>query len=185
MLLQELIDRVSVAVNSEAIGKEICNRLQIKAPKTKEEARQVLKTLRPDLNSEIEKRLKTALGNYDHGECGIELAEKINGVIDILQAMANGLSIETPKDKMGSELMSKVTLEALILSLNGINAAKDFEKQYDLMVETFSKIQQPNAHTGSSFDDFLIKEGVENEVQAGAVKKTQETVRKRIRLKKR
>lgn len=48
------------------------------------------------------------------------------------------------------------------------------------------KIRQglKNKFTGSSFEDFLIEEELEEEVQQKAVEKTKRIVRKRIRLKK-
>ena len=54
------------------------------------------------------------------------------------------------------------------------------------MKALMEKIRQglKNKFTGSSFDDFLIKEGLDQIVNEKAVKKTQQVVRKRIRIKK-
>lgn len=54
------------------------------------------------------------------------------------------------------------------------------------MKALMEKIRQglKNKFTGSSFDDFLIEEGLDQIVNEKAVKKTQQVVRKRIRIKK-
>ena len=134
VILQDLIDRVSEAVNSDSVGVEICNRIKARTPLNKEQASLILDSFDLTLNKEITDRIVLSLSHYDHGECGIELADSINGIASVLQAFVNGQSLERVRTRVDAEVMSKITLEALALALKGVGPAKDFKKSYDLMV---------------------------------------------------
>jgi hypothetical protein len=62
-------------------------------PKSADEVRAILTWLNPDLNEKIAHVFKSKMANYDHGECGIEIGNGLNGVV-------NGATLTT--DRFGN-----------------------------------------------------------------------------------
>lgn len=126
-----------------------------------------------EMQDKIRSRFRSVLANYDHGSCGEEIAERLNGCGEVLKKFSKKEPLEQAKKFMGSDLLDKVTLEAMILGLKSIESAKDFEKNYDLMVNTAQRL---------SYEENLGSETLQKQEPESPIKIS--FVRKRIRLKK-
>lgn len=86
--------RIDHAVTDEQVGAEIAARLEVSStPADDTEAQAILDLLDPTKNSAIEERLIVALAGDGNGAAGREMAKKLNGMISVLQAKADGTEI--------------------------------------------------------------------------------------------
>lgn len=122
-------------MGSEELGNEVMTRMTLlsEPPKNMDRVDLILINTYSVLNDQITQVLKSRMANYDHGECGLEISQGLNGVIDYLEAVAKGV----PADPaiMG-EKMDKIAFEALILALSSNEAAKEFRNAYDKMFDS-------------------------------------------------
>lgn len=92
MLSNDTAFRLDHAVTSEKVGDEIAARLINTTPANASEAQDILDVL--DLSAKMEadiaERLFVGLAGDANGRAGRELAQKINGMVDVLKAQANG-----------------------------------------------------------------------------------------------
>lgn len=86
--------RLDHAVTDEKIGEEIAARVEVSSTPADDTAAQaILDILDPAKNADIAERLFVALAGDGNGAAGRELAQKINGMIAVLQAKADGTEI--------------------------------------------------------------------------------------------
>ena len=90
MLSKDTEFRLDHAVTDEKIGDEISARLISSTPADAAEAQAILDILDVSKNKEISSRLFTALSGDGNGAAGKEIAQKINGMVAVLEAQANG-----------------------------------------------------------------------------------------------
>lgn len=85
--------KLAHAVTSEDVANEIALRLAVSsAPINAAAAQAILDTLdvSPAMNAAIEERLRNGLAGDNDGAAGQELADKLNGMVVVLQAQADG-----------------------------------------------------------------------------------------------
>lgn len=90
MLSKNTEYRLDHAVTDDKIGDEISARLISATPADAAEAQAVLDLLDERRNKAIEERLIVALAGDRQGAAGRELAKKINGMVAVLKAQADG-----------------------------------------------------------------------------------------------
>jgi hypothetical protein len=91
MLTKDTEFRLAHAVTDADVADEIAARLDVSvAPATEQDAQAILALLDQSRSKSIEERLIIALAGDDRGAAGRELAKKINGMIAVLKAKADG-----------------------------------------------------------------------------------------------
>jgi len=111
MLNRDTEFRLDHAVTDDKIGDEIAARVEVSStPADDTEAQAILDLLDPSLNSAIEERLVGGLAGDDRGAAGRELAQKINGMVSVLQAKANGTEIAAEAAEAVLDLTADITL---------------------------------------------------------------------------
>jgi hypothetical protein len=92
MISRDTEFRLIQTVTSQKIGEEIAARLAVSVtPSTADDAQDILDILDPRSNKSIAERLNEDLSGDGDGSAGTELARKINGMVKVLQAKANGI----------------------------------------------------------------------------------------------
>lgn len=92
MLSQDTAYRLDHAVTDDKVGDEIAARLISETPADASEAQDILDILDTSkkMNDSIAERLFTALAGDANGRAGREIVQKINGMVAVLQAQADG-----------------------------------------------------------------------------------------------
>ena len=93
MLSKDTDFRLTHAVTDEKIADEIGARLIDTTPANESAAQSVLALLDKKQNKSIEERLKIALAGDRAGAAGAELAKKLNGMVAVIEALADGKEI--------------------------------------------------------------------------------------------
>ncbi len=96
MLSNDTANRLDHAVTDDKVGDEIAARLISETPADASEAQEVLDILDTSakMNAAIAERLYTGLAGDAEGRAGREIARKINGMVAVLQAQADGDEVE-------------------------------------------------------------------------------------------
>ena len=115
MLSQDTSFRLDHAVTDERVGDEIAARLISDTPANASEAQDILDVL--DVSSKmaasIAERLYEGLAGDAEGRAGRELARKINGMVTVLQAQADGLEIPAAAAVATLDLTADITLTSV------------------------------------------------------------------------
>jgi len=90
MISDNTLFRLEHAVTDKALAQEISARLGTGAPADASEAQEALDLLSEAKNASLLERMVTALAGDGRGAAGRELAGKLNGMIDVLKAQADG-----------------------------------------------------------------------------------------------
>ncbi len=139
-LSQDTIFKLGVMLDNEVLRDEIVSRLTCfgEPIRTMEQANAIGETTFAQFDDKITQVFKTKMANYDHGECGLEIAKGLNGCLKVLEQAKAG---QTPNiQELMGEKMDKVAFEALILALASNQAAKEFRKAYDKMFDSLVNI---------------------------------------------
>ena len=89
MLSKDTEFRLDHAVTDEKIGEEIAARVEVSStPADKAAAQAILNVLDESKSDSIDERMKVALAG--DGSKGEEIAKKVNGMVEVLKAKANG-----------------------------------------------------------------------------------------------
>lgn len=142
MLSKETCKKITTMIQDEAVAQEVFARLnQLQTtPKSIDEIRSILTWLNPGLNEKIANVFKIKMANYDHGECGIEIANGLNGVLLVLQAAIEGKDLQNLKKNLDGD-MDRVSFEALSIAIASIDCARNFEVVYNKMINSVCAIE--------------------------------------------
>lgn len=112
MLSQDTAYRLDHAVTDEKVGDEIAARLIDTAPANAGEAQDILDILdlSAKMKSDIAERLYVGLAGDADGRAGKELAKKINGMVDVLKAQADGDEVAAVAATATLNLTADITL---------------------------------------------------------------------------
>jgi len=162
MLSKDLDLRLTYAVTDEKIADEIGARLIDTAPADEAEALAILALLNSSYDSAIEERMIIALAGDGAGAAGREVANKINGLMAVLEKFAelDALPPADPEEpeteeaieaaeaalasaKMAANAgvkMSASTKYSLIHALADEKAALEFEEAYNAMDDVIDSL---------------------------------------------
>lgn len=141
MLSKETRKKIKVMVQDERLGDEIILRMSLlqQTPKRKSQVVRILGQFDTELSDQIMRTLKTKMANYDHGECGNEIANGLNGVVEVLQAALKDQDLTSHKNNLDGE-MDKISFEALAIAIGSIDCAKNFRVVYNNMIKSVCAI---------------------------------------------
>lgn len=141
MIKVETQFRLEHALTSSQAADEMTLRLMVgTTPTTPAQAAEILALLDPTKDALLSERLFVGLAGDGNGAAGREMAQKMTGMIAVLQARAADAPVAGAKAKMGDEPMSDKTFEALVHALTDRAAAEDLRESYDAMVSAIQGI---------------------------------------------
>jgi len=137
MLSKETRKKIKLMVQDESLGNEIVLRMSLlqKTPHTTNVVKNILDQIDENLSDKIMQVFKSKMANYDHGESGNEIANGLNGVVDVLRAALEGKNLQPYKDRLDGE-MDKISFEALSIAIASIDCAKNFMAVYNKMINS-------------------------------------------------
>lgn len=107
--------RLDHAIAEDQLGDEVAARLVVDStPGDAAAAQAILALLDDSKSSEITEWLTVGLAGDAEGESGRELSQKINGMIGVLQAKANGTEIAAQAAQAVLNLTADITLESAV-----------------------------------------------------------------------
>jgi hypothetical protein len=113
-LSQDTEFRIDHAVTDDKIGDEIAARIEVSStPADDTEAQAILNLLNSSRNAAILERLFVALAGDNDGAAGKELAKKINGMVAVLQAKADGTEIAAVAATATLDLTTDIVLTSV------------------------------------------------------------------------
>lgn len=157
MLSSNTSYRLDHAVTDEKVGDEIAARLISETPANAGEAQDILDILDTSskMKNEIANRLYTALAGDADGRAGREIAQKINGMVVVLQAQADGNEVPHYGAFSGlvAGLTTSVSIKADVAGAAGnITLTADSIKDVDTLISDWNGANPANTVTLLSGD---------------------------------
>jgi len=123
--------RIEHALVDHRLSEELIARLEVsKAPQTAEQAKAILSILEPSKNKALENQLVYLVGPDGHKD----VVKKVNGMVEVLEAKANGEDLTAAKERMGSNKLDKATKNYVSHTLASQKAAEQFKNHYNNMI---------------------------------------------------
>lgn len=122
MLSKETKLRLVHAVTSQNVADEIERRLISATPALPANSQAILNSLNESLNASVSERLVIALAGDDRGAAGRELAQKLNGMVQVLKAHADGNEVPAVAASYTGQvagMTTNVTIDADVAGLAG------------------------------------------------------------------
>lgn len=162
MLSQDTSYRLDHAVTDDKVGDEIAARLISATPADSAAAQAVLDILdiSAKMQKSIDERLFTALAGDANGRAGKELAKKINGMVAVLQAKADGSEIAAEAAQFQGQvagMTTDVTIDADVAGAAGnITLTADSITDIDGLIVVWNLANPANEVTLSAGDGSQI-----------------------------
>lgn len=156
MLSKDTAYRLDHAVTDDKVGDEIAARLISSTPANASEAQDILDILDTSkkMNDSIAERLFTALAGDANGRAGKELARKINGMVVVLQAKADGNEVAAQFAQFSGQvagMTTNVTIDADVAGAAGnITLVADSIKDIDTLISDWNLANPANTVTLSA-----------------------------------
>lgn len=156
MLSKDTEFRLDHAVTDDKVGDEISARLISTTPASPAAAQAVLDILdtSPKMVASIAERLFVGLAGDDNGAAGRELAKKINGMVDVLKAKADGLEVAATFAQFSGQvagMTTDVTIDADVAGVGGnITLVADSIKDIDTLISDWNTANPANTVTLSA-----------------------------------
>jgi hypothetical protein len=155
MLSKDTEFRLDHAVTDDKIGDEIAARVEVSStPADASAAQAILDLLDSSKNSDVSERLFTALAGDDNGAAGKELSKKINGMMAVLEAKANGDEIAATTATFTGQvagMTTDVTIDADVAGLAGnVSIVGDGSTNLSQLIILFNLLNAGNTVTLTS-----------------------------------
>lgn len=172
MLTKDTLFRLEHAVTDEKIADEIAARLISETPATPAEAQDILDLLDQKKSKSIEERLVVALAGDRQGAAGKELAKKLNAMIDVLKAKANGdeiAAIAASFEGQVAGMTTDVTIVADDAGIDGNSVTLSFDglDDIDAVLAAWNLANPANTATLASGDGSQIPDNLAEMQLAG------------------
>lgn len=146
MLSKDLVFRLTHAVTDEKIADEIAARLEVSAtPANPSEAQDVLDLLDESRSRAVEERL--IIGLAGDGSQGLELAKKINLMVEVLKAKADGDEISAVAASFSGQVAGMTT--DVVIDADVAGAAGNITLTADSVTDIDGLIAAHNAGAGA------------------------------------
>lgn len=161
MLSKDTRIKIQAMMQNIEAANEVINRLSVmqNTPFSSSDAENMLNQLNSsdEMNRQIRRILQSKMANYDHGECGIIIADTLVNIVEVLDAAKND---KETVNLLYSEPLDKICFEALALALAGNEVARNFEKVYDTAVASMKAIKRfpVNQETKKWVEEILTPE---------------------------
>lgn len=158
MLSQDTAHRLDHAVTDDKVGDEIAARLIDTTPVNAGAAQAILDILdlSPKMEASIAERLFTGLAGDADGRAGKEIARKVNGMVAVLKAQANGNEVAATFAQFSGQvagMTTNVTIDADVAGAAGnITLIADSIADVDALIATWNGANPANAVTLSAGD---------------------------------
>lgn len=156
MLSNDTAYRLDHAVTDDKVGDEIAARLISTTPANPAAAQAVLDILDTSdkMNAQIAERLFTALAGDANGRAGREIAKKINGMVAVLRAKADGNEVAAEFAQFVGQvagMTTDVTIDADVAGAAGnITLVADSIKDIDTLISDWNIANPANTLTLSA-----------------------------------